>query len=150
MMPVFGQLVSFGSFRFDPNKSYISQVPRKRNRRYANLLGQAYPVDAHAGGVTPYASTECTWIYWIVAPEGTAEAQCPVFVEAQYNALEALVNATNTDGTSGEVQTLTVAMADGAHVSCTAALVDYPIREQDRNYSSMSLNLIFALYGAFK
>ena len=149
MIPVYGELVSFGTYYFDPLHGNIIDFQRKRARKYANVLGKANPVDYHGGGVVPWASSEVTFVYWIVAPEGTAMEDCAQYVEETYSAIDALSTTLNGDGTTGERQTLTVKLRDGTVMWAEAALVAAPIVENNREFAYLTVDLIFGLFEEF-
>ena len=149
MIPVYGELVSFGSYYFDPLHGYITDFQRKRARKYANVLGKATPVDYHGGGVTPWAVDEITFAYWIVAPDGTAMEDCAQYVEETYSAIDSLSTTLNVDGTSGERQTLTVKLRNGTVLWAAAALVAAPIVENNREFALLTVDLVFGLFEEF-
>ena len=139
-LPLYGQLESWGSYTFASESSYISEWTLKRSRRYANLLGQAYPVDAMAGGVAPYESADITWIYWLVASDAQiAAGTAAQAVEEGFSSLVTLAEST------GEIQMLTVQLQDGTTVTAQAALTDCTPRDSTREYSSMAWNIVFTI-----
>ena len=146
-IPIYGALVSFGTYTFQPLHSYLSEYPQKRRRPTSNLVNRKFPIDALAGGIGPLESIDATWVYWIINPDGANPGREAAFVEGEYNSLVGQSDVLNVDGTSGELQTLTVLMADNTtQVSCKAALIDATVREANRFYAHLELNVIFALY----
>lgn len=156
--PLYATLLSFGNadgvtsptIVFQPKHSYLNTKAEKRNRQYAWRLGVADPVDLHAGGVVAKSSPEATWTYYIVAPDGTSEADGPGVVEAAFQAIKAQMLSTNGDGTTGELGTLRVYAGDGTTVrSVSAALVDCTPTDQDRGPFHLKVQIVFALFGEF-
>ena len=142
--PVYGSLVSFGSFEFSPKASFISQANRNIPRPLSYILGMSLGQDTNANAPMPYKSQENTWTVYFIAPDGTAEDECAAYVQAQYQALEYyLVVPDPSTGLSQQQQTLTVQYLDGSTASCQAQLVDMSFREADRSYSWLSLNCVF-------
>lgn len=117
IVPLHGELNTFGSgsplVTFPRNHTYFENVTRKRGSKYAARLGQAYPVDILGGGVGPL--TQPMYVAWY-AIVGTTRGD----VQAAYSLLEAQLAATNADGTSGEVNPLSVYAYDPSNTEVIA------------------------------
>ena len=153
VVPTYAELVSFGTFNFPAKTTYLDADAFKLNAKYVSSLGSPHLDDYHAGGVAPYDSAEWTWVWYITAPDeiiNPANRDAQVYIENLRSALLTLAGSTNTDGTSGQRQTLTVLLADDVTtVSAPARLVDLSQRSGDRNPYLLKQNVVFAVYGDF-
>lgn len=148
--PIYATLRSFGAYTFNPHSSYLMDRAMARTRPRAALLGHAMPADAQSGGVGLYANPRGTWEYWIVAPQGAALNAAAGIVEAEYNALMRLLETPNSDGSTGEIQILTVYDAAEASLHhATAALTDASPTRRARGPYHLQLTLVFGLYTEF-
>lgn len=147
MWPVYGTLKSFRTFNFVNHQSYIADEPQATNATPSPVTGKRQLVDTLGGGRAALTKSEVTWVYWMIGSGGSDAARA-TDVETQYNNLLAVVNGTNTNGTSGETGTLTIYKADGINtVSVQARLVDMSFRDSNRTAATLELNLVFACYG---
>lgn len=153
IVPVYAQLATFGQggtlVTFPVNRSYLEVSNRKRNTKYAALLGQQYSVDISGGGVVALAQPTITFSYYMLATAGPGD------VQALMNTLEAQLRAMNTDGTSGELNTLSVLVYSGADAttqvtaSCPARFEDMSPNVNDRGPFHWHGHISFTQLGDF-
>lgn len=153
VVPVFGELVNFGTYTFAGRSSSLKAPNLKRRRQDAYSLGSYNPVDLLAGGRAQRDNAQVQWTYHIVAPEGSSETAGAYYIEHQINLILALVGSTNMDGTSGELQTLSVNVykSDGTFqvATASAAFVDITWDDTTRGPFYVPAIITFNLYSSF-
>lgn len=152
IVPVYAELASFGQggtlVTFLAKRSFLEASSRKRTTKYAALLGRRYPKDISGGGVVALAQPLLTFTYYMLG-------NGPGDIQALMNTMEAQLQAANTDGTSGEVNPLSVLVYSGADAttqvtaSCPARFEDMSPNVNDRGPYSWRAHISFTQLGDF-